>query len=57
MGGLFTSLKVREDLGDLKPEEGKDFLYGGWYENPPDTQAMLVSAEDLERDLGKIRLS
>ena len=52
MGGLYTNLKVREDLGDLKPEEGTDFLYGGWYENPPGTQAMLASADELERDLG-----
>ena len=54
MGGLFTNLKVREDLGDLKPEEGKDFLYGGWYQNPPGTQAMLASADELKRDLGSI---
>ena len=25
MGGLFTNIKVREDLGDLKPEEGAGF--------------------------------
>ena len=54
MGGLYTNLKVREDLGDLKPEEGTDFLYGGWYENPPGTQAMLASADELKRDLGSI---
>jgi hypothetical protein len=45
---------VREELGDLKPEEGTDFLYGGWYENPPGTQATLASVEDLERDFGSI---
>jgi hypothetical protein len=38
----------------LKPEEGTDFLYGGWYENPPGTQATLASVEDLERDFGSI---
>ena len=54
MGGLYTNMKVREDLGDLRPEEGKDFAYGGWYQNPPGTQAMLASAEDLKRDLGSI---
>jgi manganese oxidase len=52
MGGLFTNIKVREDLGDLKPEEGEDFLYGGWYENPPGTQAMLATPDELKRDLG-----
>ncbi|MEO6848430.1 MAG: multicopper oxidase domain-containing protein [Chthoniobacterales bacterium] len=54
MGGMFTNFKVREDLGDLKPEDGKDFLYGGWYQNPPGTQAMLASNADMQRDLGKI---
>ena len=54
MGGMYTNLKVREDLGILRPEEGEDFAYGGWYENPPGTQAMLASAEDLKRDLGSI---
>ena len=34
MGGMYTNVKVREDLGDLKPEEGKDFAYGGWYKKP-----------------------
>jgi manganese oxidase len=52
MGGMYTNLKVREDLGDLRPEEGKDFAYGGWYENPPCTQAMRASVEDLKLDLG-----
>ena len=50
---LYQSKGAR-GLGDLKPEEGTDFLYGGWYENPPGTQAMLASVEDLERDLGSI---
>jgi manganese oxidase len=54
MGGMYTNLKVREDLGILRPEEGEDFAYGGWYESPPGTQAMLASAEDLKRDLGSI---
>ncbi len=51
MGGLYTNIKVREDLGDFKPEEGKDFSYGGWYENPPGTQAMIASPEEIKRDL------
>ena len=54
MGGMFTNLKVRKDLGDLRPEDGKDFAYGGWYENPPGTEAMRASEEDLKRDLGSI---
>jgi hypothetical protein len=40
--GAHTNVKVRQDLGDLRPEEGKDFSYGGWYENPPDTQAIAA---------------
>jgi hypothetical protein len=52
MGGMFTTLKVRESLGDLRPELGEDFAYGGWYENPPGTQAALASAEEMRRDLG-----
>ena len=51
---MYTNLKVREDLGNLRPEEGEDFAYGGWYQNPPGTQAMVASAEDLKRDLGSI---
>jgi hypothetical protein len=51
MGGLYTNIKVREDLGDFKPEVGKDFSYGGWYENPPGTQAMIASPEEMKRDL------
>ncbi|OJV10743.1 MAG: copper oxidase [Verrucomicrobia bacterium 61-8] len=54
MGGLFTNLKVRDSLDDLDPAKGEDFLYGGWYENPPGTQAMLASNDDMKRDLGKI---
>jgi manganese oxidase len=54
MGGMYTNLKVREELGALKPEKGEDFAYGGWYENPPGTQAMPATAEDLKRDLGSI---
>ncbi len=53
MGGLYTNIKVRADLGDLKPENGQDFLYGGWYENPPGTQAALASDDELRRDLGE----
>jgi hypothetical protein len=52
MGGLYTNLKVREDLGNLKPEDGQDFLHGGWYKQPAGTQATVASAEELKRDLG-----
>lgn len=42
MGGMFTLLKVREELdGDADP---------GWYDNPPGTVASLAPAEDLARD-------
>ena len=40
---MYTNLKVREDFGDLKPEEGKDFAYGGWYQNPPGTRAIAAT--------------
>jgi hypothetical protein len=52
MGGMFTNLKVREDLGDLDPAKGTDFTYGGWYTNPPGTEAMRATDDDLKRDLG-----
>ena len=35
---MYTNVKAREDIGELKPEEGKDFAYGGWYQNPPGTR-------------------
>lgn len=46
MGGLYTNLKVREDLGDLKAEEAQDFNYGGGFKMPAGTQA--VSANEAE---------
>jgi FtsP/CotA-like multicopper oxidase with cupredoxin domain len=52
MGGLYTNLKVREDLADLKPEKGEEFSYGGWYKMPPGTQAQQVSEAEMQRDLG-----
>jgi manganese oxidase len=54
MGGMYTNMKVREDLGDLKPEEGKDFAYGGWYQNPSGTQAIAATQDELLRDLGSV---
>ena len=42
MGGMFTILKVREEL-----QGGGD---PGWYDNPPGTVASLAPAEDLARD-------
>ncbi len=42
MGGMFTILKVREELeGEGDP---------GWYDNPPGTVASLAPARDLARD-------
>jgi hypothetical protein len=44
MGGMFTILKVRENLTS----------YGdpGWYDNPSGTLATLASDEEMKRDLG-----
>jgi hypothetical protein len=50
MGGMYTNVKIRADLGDLDLAKGEDFLYGGWFENPPGTQAMLVTNDELSRD-------
>jgi FtsP/CotA-like multicopper oxidase with cupredoxin domain len=44
MGGMFTILKVRENLTSYDDP--------GWYENPPGTLASLASNEELQRDLG-----
>ena len=42
MGGMFTILKVRDDLtGDGDP---------GWYVNPKGTQAVAATTEELRRD-------
>jgi FtsP/CotA-like multicopper oxidase with cupredoxin domain len=46
MGGLFTIVKVRENLTSYDDP--------GWYENPPGTLATLASNEELQRDLGQI---
>jgi FtsP/CotA-like multicopper oxidase with cupredoxin domain len=44
MGGMFTILKVRENLTSYDDP--------GWYENPPGTLAGVASNEELQRDLG-----
>jgi FtsP/CotA-like multicopper oxidase with cupredoxin domain len=41
MGGMFTILKVRKQIGDEDP---------GWFEHPSGTVARVASAEDLARD-------
>jgi manganese oxidase len=46
MGGLFTIVKIRENL--------KSYDDPGWYENPPGTLASLASNDELERDLGLV---
>lgn len=43
MGGMFTILKVREEL----PEDGSD---PGWYTSPSGTLAQVAPEEDLKRD-------
>ena len=42
MGGMFTILKVRENL--------KNYEDPGWYDNPPGTVADLAQPADLARD-------
>ena len=42
MGGLFTVLKVRENLASYDDP--------GWYQNPPGTVASLATTEELRRD-------
>ena len=44
MGGMFTILKVRENLTSYDDP--------GWYETPPGTLASLATQEDMQRDLG-----
>ena len=43
MGGMFTILKVRDEL----PADGTD---PGWYKSPPGTLAEVAPAADLKRD-------
>jgi len=42
MGGMFTVLKVRDDIASYEDP--------GWYENPPGTLARQASREELEED-------
>jgi hypothetical protein len=42
MGGMFTILKVRDEL--------RSYEDPGWYANPPGTEAMLATPEDLRAD-------
>src|SRR5437588_2288900 len=42
MGGMFTTLKVRESLDNYEDP--------GWYKHPPGTVADLATTEDLKRD-------
>jgi FtsP/CotA-like multicopper oxidase with cupredoxin domain len=44
MGGMFTIVKIREQLAD--------YADPGWYEHPDGTVADVASARDLRRDLG-----
>ncbi|NUP08670.1 MAG: copper oxidase [Polyangiaceae bacterium] len=43
MGGMFTIIKVREQLESYDKDPG-------WYKNPPGTVASLASADDLKKD-------
>jgi hypothetical protein len=42
MGGMFTIVKVREELTSYQDP--------GWYKNPPGSVAESASAEELKRD-------
>ena len=42
MGGMFTILKVRDELSD--------YADPGWYRNPPGTVASLATTEQLRAD-------
>ena len=42
MGGMFTILKVRDEL--------QSYADPGWYDNPPGTLSIAASASDLQRD-------
>ena len=44
MGGMFTLLKVREQLANYDDP--------GWYKHPPGTVAEVATADELRRDLG-----
>jgi hypothetical protein len=43
MGGLFTILKVRDQLRSYDEEPG-------WYQHPPGTVALKATDEELRRD-------
>jgi FtsP/CotA-like multicopper oxidase with cupredoxin domain len=43
MGGMFTILKVREDLKSYKKDPG-------WYQHPAGTMSVAATAEELARD-------
>lgn len=45
MGGMYTNLKVRENLESYDKDPG-------WYEDPAGTLASLASNEEMQRDLG-----
>jgi hypothetical protein len=42
MGGMFTVVKIREDLA------AGDYRDPGWYQHPPGTQARLASADEMK---------
>jgi manganese oxidase len=47
MGGMFTIVKVRNELASYEQDPG-------WYQMPPGTQATLAKPEDLVRDGVKV---
>jgi hypothetical protein len=47
MGGMYTNLKVRENLESYDKDPG-------WYQDPPGTLARLATNDELQRDLGEL---
>ena len=45
MGGMYTNLKVRENLESYDKDPG-------WYQDPPGTLASLATKDELQHDLG-----
>ena len=45
MGGMFTVLKVREQIENYDKDPG-------WFEKPPGSRATNASEDELKRDLG-----
>jgi hypothetical protein len=38
-------------MGDLKPEKGEDFRYGGWYKMLARLLAVPATEDEMQKDL------